>query len=175
MEVFNNGSNAHTRMVVDACANGTLLDKSYNGAYEIQERITNNNYQYRTTRVGTGRRVVGAIELDAITSLTTQEMKAAELACVYCREDHVSDECPLNLVSVYYMGNFNRNNNPYSNTYNLGWKQNLISVGVSKGCEIPAMLFEKMLQVHHLDTINPYHGKMLSKIQLRVLHLWNIY
>ncbi|KAA3461285.1 hypothetical protein EPI10_027864 [Gossypium australe] len=43
-------------MVVDASANGTLLDKSYNEAYEI----------------GTSRRVARAMELDAITSLITQ-------------------------------------------------------------------------------------------------------
>ncbi|KAA3469698.1 Retrotransposon gag protein [Gossypium australe] len=106
-EMFYNGLNAHTRMVVDAYANGTLLDKSYHEAYEIQERIANNDYQYLTTRVGTGRRATGTMELDQTTSLTTkvsslanmiktlkrpaavQEMKAAELTCVYCREDHV--------------------------------------------------------------------------------------
>ncbi|KAA3466156.1 Integrase, catalytic core [Gossypium australe] len=33
------------------------------------------------------------------------------------------EECPSNPASVYYMGNFNTNNNPYSNTYNPGRKQ----------------------------------------------------
>ena len=42
MEMFYNGLNAHTRGVVDAPANGTFLDSSYNEAYEILERITNN-------------------------------------------------------------------------------------------------------------------------------------
>ncbi|KAA3487524.1 protein FAR1-RELATED SEQUENCE 5-like [Gossypium australe] len=56
-------------MVVDASANGTLLDKSYNEAHEILERIANNDYQYPTTRVRTGRKVAGTMELDAITSL----------------------------------------------------------------------------------------------------------
>ncbi|KAA3470663.1 hypothetical protein EPI10_016352 [Gossypium australe] len=82
------------------------------------------------------------MELDAITSLisqvsslinmiktlkrptTVQEMKAAELVCVYYEEDHVFDECPSNPTSVYYMENFNcYNNNPYSNTYSSRWKQ----------------------------------------------------
>ncbi|KAA3470719.1 gag-asp_proteas domain-containing protein [Gossypium australe] len=56
---------------------------------------------------------------------TVQEMKSTKLSCIYCREDHVFDECPSNQISVYYMRNFNRNNNPYSNTYNPGWKQHL--------------------------------------------------
>ncbi|KAA3461690.1 hypothetical protein EPI10_028242 [Gossypium australe] len=92
-----------TRMVVDASANGTLLDKSNNEAYEILERIANNDYQYPTTRTGTSRRVAGSFELDVITLLIAQ--------------------CPLNITSVYYMGNFNTNNNPYSNTYNTVQKQ----------------------------------------------------
>ncbi|KAA3461918.1 reverse transcriptase [Gossypium australe] len=62
----------HTRMVVDASTNGTLFDKSYNEAYEILERIANNDYQYRNPIVGTGIRVSGAMELDTITSLTSQ-------------------------------------------------------------------------------------------------------
>ncbi|KAA3483203.1 hypothetical protein EPI10_005395 [Gossypium australe] len=70
-EMFYSGLNLHTRMVVDKFANGTLLDKSYNEVYEILERIANNDYQYPTTRVMTGRRVSEAMELDAITSLTT--------------------------------------------------------------------------------------------------------
>ncbi|KAA3466524.1 reverse transcriptase-like protein [Gossypium australe] len=80
-----------------------------------------------------GRRVVGSFKLDAITSLTAQvsslanmiktmqkpskvkELKAVGLSCVYCGEDCGFEECPSNPASVYNMGNFNRNNNPYSN------------------------------------------------------------
>ncbi|KAA3483575.1 Retrotransposon gag protein [Gossypium australe] len=69
MEMFYNGLNAHTRMVVDASANGTLLDKSYNEAYDILEKIANNDYQYPITRVWTGNKAIGTIELDAIASL----------------------------------------------------------------------------------------------------------
>ncbi|KAA3461486.1 hypothetical protein EPI10_028052 [Gossypium australe] len=87
------------------------------------------------------KRVVGAIELDAITSLTAQvssltnmiktlkrlvvvqEMKEVGLTCVYCGEDHVFDEFTSNPASLCYMGNFNRKDNPYSNTYNPIWKQ----------------------------------------------------
>ncbi|KAA3447920.1 hypothetical protein EPI10_034354 [Gossypium australe] len=59
-------------MVVDASTNGTLLDKSYNETCEILEWIANNDYQYPNTRVGTGKRAAGTMELDAITSLTAQ-------------------------------------------------------------------------------------------------------
>ncbi|XP_017632654.1 uncharacterized protein LOC108475177 [Gossypium arboreum] len=56
MEIFCKGLNVHTRTVVDASGNGTLLDKSYNEAFEILEKIVNNNYQYPTTRVGMGKK-----------------------------------------------------------------------------------------------------------------------
>ena len=38
-------------MVVDASANKILLEKSYNEAYEILERIAKNDYPYPTTRL----------------------------------------------------------------------------------------------------------------------------
>ncbi|KAH9680785.1 hypothetical protein KPL71_026683 [Citrus sinensis] len=49
----------------------------------------------------------------------------SDMSCVYCGEGHLFDNCPGNPTSVNYVGNFNRQNqdNPYSNTYNLGWRQ----------------------------------------------------
>ena len=44
METVYNGLNPSTRLMVDALTNGALLSKSYNKAYEILERIANNNY-----------------------------------------------------------------------------------------------------------------------------------
>ncbi|KAL5568115.1 hypothetical protein UlMin_024690 [Ulmus minor] len=58
------------------------------------------------------------------------------VSCVFCGGGHVYDDCPNNPVSVNYMGNYNsgnynsgsynRGNNPYSNTYNPGWRQHPI-------------------------------------------------
>lgn len=60
-----------------------------------------------------------------MTSTLAAVKQIAELSCVYYGEEHVFDNCPGNSASVNYVGNFNRQpqNNPYSNTYNLGWKQ----------------------------------------------------
>ncbi|XP_024028190.1 uncharacterized protein LOC112093617 [Morus notabilis] len=141
METFYNGLNASTRAMVDASANGASLVKSYNEAYEILERMSNNNYQWPTKRVSTGRRVARIHELDVVTALTAQVFSLSnilksmnvtaganaatpvELACVYCGDRHSFENCPSNPASVCYVNNFNRNNNPYSNTYNPGWKQ----------------------------------------------------
>ncbi|XP_021284056.1 uncharacterized protein LOC110416390 [Herrania umbratica] len=40
-----------------------------------------------------------------------------------CGDSHSYDQCPYNSESVQFVGNFNRQqNNPYSNTYNPGWR-----------------------------------------------------
>ncbi|KAH9763478.1 hypothetical protein KPL70_001188 [Citrus sinensis] len=61
----------------------------------------------------------------AMTSAPAVVKQVAELSCVYCGEEHDFDNCPRNPASVNYVDNFNRQlqNNPYSNTYNPGWKQ----------------------------------------------------
>ena len=50
METFYNGLNQSTRLMVDVSTNGAFLSKSYNEAYEILERIANNNYHWPSTR-----------------------------------------------------------------------------------------------------------------------------
>ncbi|XP_062104114.1 uncharacterized protein LOC133815274 [Humulus lupulus] len=134
-----------SRMVLDASANGAILSKSYNEAFEILERIASNNYQWSNTRAPTSRKVAGVLEVDALTALTAQmasmtnilknmslggsiqpaaAIQSAEVSCVYCGDGHTFENCPSNPASVCYVGNqnFNRNNNPYSSTYNPAWK-----------------------------------------------------
>ncbi|XP_062093483.1 uncharacterized protein LOC133799485 [Humulus lupulus] len=145
METFYNGLNAASRMVLDASANGAILSKSYNEAFEILERIAINNYQWSTTRAPTSRKVAEVLEVDALIALTAQmasmtnilknmslggsiqpatAIQSAEISCVYCGDGHTFENCPSNPASICYVGNqnFNRNNNPYSNSYNPTWR-----------------------------------------------------
>ena len=139
METFYNGLNGQTRTIVDAAANGALLAKTYNEAYEILERMATNNYQWPTERLN-ARKAAGLHEVDAITALSAQvssltnmiktmnmsagvnSVQAVGVTCVYCGEGHVYDDCPSNPVSACYVGNFNRNN-PYLAPYNQGLRQ----------------------------------------------------
>ena len=68
LETFYNGLNPSTRLMVDASANGALLSKSYTEAYEILERIANNNYQWPSTRPPVARGTAGVHNIDAITT-----------------------------------------------------------------------------------------------------------
>ncbi|XP_062088718.1 uncharacterized protein LOC133795279 [Humulus lupulus] len=123
-----------------------LLRKCPHHAFEILERIASNNYQWSNTRAPTSRKVAGVLEVDALTALTAQmasmtnilknmslggniqpaaAIQSAEISCVYCGDGHTFENCPSNPASVCYVGNqnFNRNNNPYSNSYNPAWRQ----------------------------------------------------
>ncbi|XP_022926214.1 uncharacterized protein LOC111433394 [Cucurbita moschata] len=154
METFYNGLNIATKQVVDASANGAILSKTYNEAYEILERIASNNCQWADVRSNPGRKTRGVLEVDALSSINAQlasvtnilqnlalgqdsmikapvhtvaviNQTAAE-SCVYCGEEHTFDQCPSNPASIFYVGNQasqgNPKNNPFSNTYNPGWR-----------------------------------------------------
>ena len=58
--------------MVDASANWALLSKSYNEAYEILERIANNNYQWPLTRQVATRGAAGVHNVDALIELSAQ-------------------------------------------------------------------------------------------------------
>ncbi|KAK9043542.1 hypothetical protein V6N11_071878 [Hibiscus sabdariffa] len=68
--MFYNGVNAPTRLMLDASANGTLLDKSPEEAFDILDRVANNDYQFPTARLGAGRRAPGKLDLDANDSVS---------------------------------------------------------------------------------------------------------
>ena len=144
LETFYNGLNPSTRLIVDVSANRALLFKSYNEAHEILERMASKNYQWPSTRQAVVKGTAGVHNVDALTELSAQVTlltnmvkgmttnpatvnQVAEVSCVYYRERHLFDNYPRNLTSINYVGSFNRQNqnNPYSNTYNPGWRQHL--------------------------------------------------
>ncbi|KAK8616740.1 hypothetical protein V6N13_116710 [Hibiscus sabdariffa] len=140
--MFYNGVNAPTRMMLDASANGTLLDKSPEEAFNILDRIATNDYQFPSSRLGSGRRTHERLDLDANDSVSAQlsaitnmlknlqrpgqvkEIPVASSSYALCNGIHHVNECPENHDSANYMWNFNMSNeNPCSNTYDLGWSQ----------------------------------------------------
>ncbi|KAH9802981.1 hypothetical protein KPL71_001600 [Citrus sinensis] len=120
LETFYNGLNPSTRLKVDASANGALLSKSYTEAYEILERIANNNYQWPSARQPAARGSTWVHNINAITALSAQVTlltnmvkaltsalaivkQVVELSCVYCGEGHDFDNCLGNPASVNYV------------------------------------------------------------------------
>ncbi|KAL4341036.1 hypothetical protein GQ457_08G026430 [Hibiscus cannabinus] len=106
-EFFNNELNVHVKTIVDVLKNGSLLDKNYNDAYDIIEKILTNDLQYPTTRLGIRTRIAGKLEVDAFSSpvvqisnlaniikimpkpTKVQEVKALEPFCTICSDNHI--------------------------------------------------------------------------------------
>ncbi|KAK8533931.1 hypothetical protein V6N12_047333 [Hibiscus sabdariffa] len=132
VSIFYNSVNTPTRMMLDASANGTLLDKPPRESLEILDKLAQNDYQHPTSRRGTTRR--GTIQLDSsdtilaqISTLTnmvknmqrqtnTQEVKALDAFCELCGNNHDTSECGQAVDSSCYVGNYNKN------TYNPAWR-----------------------------------------------------
>ena len=72
LETIYNGLNLSTRLMVDVLVKRALLSKSYNEAYEILERIANNNYQWPLTRQVAAIGAAGVHNVDVLTALSVQ-------------------------------------------------------------------------------------------------------
>ncbi|KAK8585374.1 hypothetical protein V6N13_076248 [Hibiscus sabdariffa] len=136
VSIFYNFVNTPTRMMLDASANGTLLDKPPREGLKILDKLVQNDYQHPTSRRGTTRR--GPAQLDSsdtilaqIASLTNmvknmqkqphiQEVKALDAFCELCGNNHDASECGQNVETSCYVGNYNKNT--MSNTYNPAWR-----------------------------------------------------
>ncbi|KAK8652186.1 hypothetical protein V6N13_061208 [Hibiscus sabdariffa] len=107
VSIFYNSVNTPTRMMLDASANGTLLDKPPREGLEL-EKLALNDYQHSTTRRGTMRR--GTAQLDSSNAIlaeisnltnivknmqnqpTIQEHKAVYLFCEICGNNYDTSE-----------------------------------------------------------------------------------
>ncbi|KAL4366550.1 hypothetical protein GQ457_05G026930 [Hibiscus cannabinus] len=137
VSIFYNSVNTPTRMMLDASANGTLLDKQPRQGLEILEKLAQNDYQHPTTHRGNMRR--GTIQLDSsdtilaqISTLTnmvknkqrqsnTQEVKVVDAFCKLCDNNHDASECGHAPKSSYYVREYNKN--VMSNAYNPTWRK----------------------------------------------------
>ncbi|KAL4360519.1 hypothetical protein GQ457_04G019400 [Hibiscus cannabinus] len=119
--MFYNGVNAPTRTMLDASANGTLLDKSPEEAFDILNRIADNDYQFHSSRLGSGKRTHERLDLDVNDSVSAQllaitnmlmnlqrpsqvkEVSVASSCCALCYGIHHVNECPENHDSANYI------------------------------------------------------------------------
>ncbi|KAL4302829.1 hypothetical protein GQ457_10G012960 [Hibiscus cannabinus] len=136
VSIFYNSVNTPTRMMLEASANGTLLDKPPRESLEILDKLAQNDYQHPTSRRGTAKRGPAQLEssdtiLAQIASLTNmvknmqnqphiQEVKALDAFYDQCGSNHDASECGQQVESSCYVGNYNMNN--MSNTYNPAWR-----------------------------------------------------
>ncbi|KAL4386964.1 hypothetical protein GQ457_09G000120 [Hibiscus cannabinus] len=136
VSIFYNSINTPTRMMLDASANGTLLDKPPRESLEILDKLAQNDYQHPTSRRGNTRREPAQLDssdniIAQISSLTNmvknmlnqphiQEVKALDAFYDQCGSNHDASECGQQVESSCYVGNYNMHN--ISNTYNPAWR-----------------------------------------------------
>ncbi|KAG9444571.1 hypothetical protein H6P81_015911 [Aristolochia fimbriata] len=140
MEIFYHGITVSTQSLIDVAAGGTMNKKTPNEVYELIEEMASNIYQYPVERSARGR-VVGIHNVDHVLALQAQvESLTKQLSklhtpslvaqiCDMCVGGHPNHECQAGNVQALslldranYVSNFRRSNDPYSNTYNSGWR-----------------------------------------------------
>ncbi|KAL0404784.1 UNVERIFIED_CONTAM: hypothetical protein Sradi_2119200 [Sesamum radiatum] len=142
VQTFYNGITLANRATIDAAAGGTIMKKLPSEAFNIIDEIATNLYSYGLEK--TNERVANVHSIDAITTLSAQMAalthKVDNLGtviwngapigpCGACGQmGHLSQDCKVgSQFSIHEDANFvshggRSNFNPYSNTYNSGWR-----------------------------------------------------
>ncbi|XP_027181793.1 uncharacterized protein LOC113780176 [Coffea eugenioides] len=138
VQTFYNGLTYPTKMHVDAVAKRALMEKSAEKAQQLIEEMTANNYQWANER-GNTRRTAGMLGVDTLNMLSAKmdnvvkmlnsqvgsssNQRVVVTCCTTCGGDYDDFMCSSS-EQVQYLNNYNRSpqNNPYSNTYNPGWR-----------------------------------------------------
>ncbi|XP_058761643.1 uncharacterized protein LOC131635058 [Vicia villosa] len=141
IHTFYGGLLYNTKLSLDAAAGGALMDKPYNESYQLIENMAQNHYQWGGERASVekpqakgGMYEVSGIDhvnakVDALTqkienlSMTPSAIVAAIAPnCELCGvQGHIVSECQLLAGIPPDQMNYAQGN-PYSNTYNPGWK-----------------------------------------------------
>ncbi|KAL0430890.1 UNVERIFIED_CONTAM: hypothetical protein Sradi_0715000 [Sesamum radiatum] len=146
VQTFYNGVTLANRATIDVAAGGTIIKKLPSEAFNIIDEIATNLYSYGQERAE--KRTAGIHSIDAVSALSAQ-MNAQMTAlthkmdnlgaaiwngvpmgpCGACGQmGHLSQDCQVgnpNIVNEYanFVSHGGRANfNPYSNTYNSGWR-----------------------------------------------------
>ncbi|KAL5578498.1 hypothetical protein UlMin_020197 [Ulmus minor] len=129
--------------MIDAAAGGSLMGKTPEDAHELLEIMAENNNQWYSERV-TAKRPAAVHKIDSVNALLAQVAALSRkmdslsskleskptVECDLCGGNHASIECQVgnpfaspNAEQANYVSNFQRpQNNPYSITYNPGWR-----------------------------------------------------
>ncbi|KAL5578214.1 hypothetical protein UlMin_019913 [Ulmus minor] len=143
VSTFYNGLVSNYRAMIDAAAGDCLMGKTPEEAHELLEVMAENNNQWHSERV-IAKRPAAVNEIDSVNVLSAQvaalsrkmdslssKLESKPTAeCDLCGGNHASVECQVgnpfaspNSEQANYVSNFQRpQHNPYSNTYNPGWR-----------------------------------------------------
>ncbi|CAL2266116.1 unnamed protein product [Prunus armeniaca] len=136
MQYFYEGLLDSERMMVDATSGGGLMNKSATQAKEMFENIAANSQQFNYRRAPPKK--VGVYEVSAsdigpqianLTNLVKQLIPQAQVCAVCANPGHPTESCPSlygdgeEMAQAHNMQQQKPRNDPFSNTYNPGWRQ----------------------------------------------------
>ncbi|XP_024169677.1 uncharacterized protein LOC112176089 [Rosa chinensis] len=137
---FYDGLTNLERDMLDAASGGSFVDKEPAEGMSLIQKRPLNQQQYGSSKSTRTREKVNEVstlvqledKIDKLTSLVSQGMKGQVMACGVCSmQGHVSDQCPQLMDGGNYEGvnalgfqqGYQRpRNDPFSNTYNPGWR-----------------------------------------------------
>ncbi|KAL4329468.1 hypothetical protein AHAS_Ahas13G0303100 [Arachis hypogaea] len=145
LDIFYDGLSEASKMSLDHSAGGSLhFKKMPKEAQELIDMVANNQYMYTSDRnpVNNGAtQKSGVLEVDTLDAILaqnklmsqqinmiSQHLSGTQSLDAYCPEIvyeiDASDNAWTIMEEVNYMGKSSRtsNNNPYSNTFNQGWR-----------------------------------------------------
>ncbi|KMT03871.1 hypothetical protein BVRB_8g188080 [Beta vulgaris subsp. vulgaris] len=122
--------------LLDAATGGAIMGNTTEVANRLLEEMASNNYHWSNNR-GKTKNAAGMYEVEGInmlnakvdnsvnlfTKMSNVNSVSTTMPCNLCRGAHLTNEC-INAEQAQYVSNFSRppNNDPYSNTYNPGWR-----------------------------------------------------
>ncbi|XP_048492988.1 uncharacterized protein LOC125493566 [Beta vulgaris subsp. vulgaris] len=136
VQTFYNGLNESVRITIDTAAGGAIMGKTTEVANRLLEEMASNNYHWSNNR-GKAKNAAGMYEVEGInmlnakvdnlvnlfTKMSNVNSMSTTMPCNLCGGAHLTAEC-ANVEQAQYVSNFNKHpqNDPYSNTYNPGWR-----------------------------------------------------
>ncbi|XP_020270991.1 uncharacterized protein LOC109846180 [Asparagus officinalis] len=115
---FYNGLTYNTRMTVDAAAGGALMNKTIDEAYTLIEDMAQNHYQWANERAPQTSKG-GKYEIDALDHISSK------VDALFKKVESLRNPPSIDTSGneqVNYVNNFNQKGDPFSNTYNPGWR-----------------------------------------------------
>ncbi|KAL2471831.1 uncharacterized protein Adt_39967 [Abeliophyllum distichum] len=133
------------KSMIDSLSNGSLSTKTVVEALNLFERVATTTAMWPSDRV-VHKRTAGVHEIDTFTALfvkidslvhkvesmshSANAVQIKKSTYEECRASHITSECPILSLQPepvdYIQGGQHQQNNPYFNTYNLGWRNHPI-------------------------------------------------
>jgi hypothetical protein len=149
VQAFYEGLNDANKGVVDSGCGGVLMEKSSEEAMELFETLSEHSQQFSSRgkqgvkskglyevnsnggssshMVAVDRKLDMIVKAMALQNISPSQQAAPLQVCAICSKfDHTTDTCPLyssaDQEQANYVGQYPSKNNPFSNTYNPGWR-----------------------------------------------------